>query len=96
MESSVGHVRDEQCALHGVKRLLVVEDLASTVDRDDIDKVIDAMADFGFGGIRTAFVEMQDDIQGSELGQILASERGVTIHVTTDEVTARHWLMYGE
>ncbi|BCT93432.1 hypothetical protein LYSHEL_24560 [Lysobacter helvus] len=86
----------EQCAKHGVKRLLVVEDLASTVDVDDIAKVVDAMADFGFAKIRTAFVELQSDIQGSELGEILASERGVTVHVSGDEVAARHWLMYGE
>jgi hypothetical protein len=86
----------EQCALHGAKRLLVVEDLESTVDAADIDKVIDAMAEFGFARIRTAFVEMQDDIQGSELGSILASERGVRVHVSNDEVVARHWLMYGD
>ena len=86
----------EQCAKHGAKRLLVVEDLHGTVAQDEVATVIDAMADFGFARIRTAFVELQSDIQGSELGQILASERGVTIHVTTDEVTARHWLMYGD
>ena len=85
----------EQCALHGAKRLLVVEDLESTVDPDDIGKVIDAMAEFGFARIRTAFVEMQDDLQGSELGSILASKRGVRVHVSNDEVVARHWLMYG-
>ena len=86
----------EQCALHGAKRLLVVEDLESTVDPDDIGKVIDAMAEFGFARIRTAFVEMQDDLQGSELGSILASERGVRVHVSNSEVVARHWLMYGD
>ena len=86
----------EQCAKHGAKRLLVVEDLHGTVSPDDIPVVIDAMADFGFARIRTAFVELQSDIQGSELGQILASERGVTVHVSGDEVAARHWLMYGE
>ena len=86
----------EQCARHGAKRLLVVEDLESTVDREDVEKVIDAMATFGFASIRTAFVEMQDDLQGSEHGSILASERGVQVYVTNDEFVARHWLMYGE
>ena len=86
----------EQCRRHGAKRLLVIEDLESTVDAADIEKVIQAMADFGFGHIRTAFVEMQSDIQGSEMGSILASELGVTVYVTGNEVSARHWLMYGD
>ncbi|UHQ19226.1 hypothetical protein LVB87_13705 [Lysobacter sp. KIS68-7] len=86
----------EQCALHGARKLLVIEDLDATVDRDDVPKVIDAMADFGFASIRTAFVEMQDDLQGSEHGGILLTERGIAIHVSNDEFVARHWLMYGE
>ena len=39
---------------------------------------------------------MQSDIQGSEMGSILASELGVTVYVTGNEVSARHWLMYGD
>ena len=84
----------EQCRAHGAKRLLVVEDLESTVAPEDIDKVIDAMEAFGFAQIRTAFVEMADPA-GSEMGGILASERGVSIYISSDEVAARHWL-YGE
>ena len=86
----------EQCAKHGARRLLVVEDLDGTVAPELIDQVIAHMADEGFADIRTAFVEMQDDLQGSELGSILASERGVQVYVTNDEFVARHWLMYGE
>ena len=86
----------EQCRVHGAKRLLVVEDLESTVAPEDIDKVIDAMEAFGFADIRTAFVEMQSDLAGSEMGGILASERGVSIYISSDEVAARHWLVYGE
>ena len=66
------------------------------MDREDVEKVIDAMATFGFASIRTAFVEMQDDLQGSEHGGILMTERGMAIHVSNDEFAARHWLMYGE
>ena len=85
----------EHCRQHGVRKLLVIEDLDGTVPPDQIEVVIDAMADFGFANIRTAFVELQDDLQGSELGSILASERGVEVYVTNDEFVARHWLMYG-
>jgi len=84
------------CRAHGATRLLVVEDLDGTVPLEQVDTVIAAMADAGFGAIRTAFVELQDDLQGSEHGSILASERGVQVYVTNDEFVARHWLMYGE
>jgi hypothetical protein len=86
----------EQCRKHNARRLLVLEDLDGTVEVDNIDKVIDAMVEFGFEQIRTAFVELQSDQQGSELGAILLTERGVRIHVGGDEFAARHWLMYGE
>ena len=90
------HLLGEHCRAHGATRLLVVEDLDGTVPFEQIDAVIAAMADAGFGAIRTAFVELQDDLQGSEHGSILASERGVEVYVTNDEFVARHWLMYGE
>ena len=86
----------EQCRLFNARRLLVLEDLEGTVDVAEIPKVIDAMEAFGFAHIRTAFVEMQSDLAGSEMGGILASERGVSIYISSDEVAARHWLVYGE
>ena len=86
----------EQCRRHGARRLLVIEDLESTVDPADIGKVIQAMADFGFADIRCAFVELQSDQQASEHGAILLTEHGMRTHVGGDEFAARHWLMYGE
>lgn len=86
----------EECERHGARKLLVIEDLDDTVDRADVPKVIEAMAGFGFANIRVGFVEMQDDLQGSEHGSILLTERGMAIHVSNDEFAARHWLMYGE
>ena len=80
----------EQCALSRARRL------DATVAREDVSKVIDAMAEFGYANIRVGFVEMQGDLQGSEHGGILLTERGISIHVSNDEFTARHWLMYGE
>ena len=62
------HLLGTHCRTHGATRLLVVEDLDGTVPLEQIDDVIAAMADAGFGAIRTAFVELQDDLQGSEHG----------------------------
>ncbi|MUV14474.1 hypothetical protein [Noviluteimonas gilva] len=96
VSTAMWHLLGQHCRTHGATRLLVVEDLDGTVPLEQIDDVIAAMADAGFAAIRTAFVELQDDLQGSEHGSILASERGVNVYVTNDEFVARHWLMYGE
>ena len=55
----------------GATRMLILEDLVSTVGLDDLAKVIDAIEAAGMGRFRSAFVELRDDIQGSELGEIL-------------------------
>lgn len=86
----------EQCRLHGTRQLLVIEDLKETVDLADIAAVIEAMVSFGFADIRIAFVELQNDIQGSEHGEVLALERNITVMVFTNEAEAKRWLLYGE
>ena len=79
----------------GATRMLILEDLVSTVGLDDLAKVIDAIEAAGMGRFRSAFVELRDDIQGSELGEILLQERGITIRIFSNETEARHWLLYG-
>ena len=59
-------------------------------------QIIDAMVEAGFIGVRIAFVELLDDIQGSEHGEILCLERGIIIRTFSDEDAARRWLMYGD
>ena len=69
VSTAMWHLLGTHCRTHGATRLLVVEDLDGTVPLEQIDDVIAAMADAGFGAIRTAFVELQDDLQGSEHGR---------------------------
>lgn len=83
-----------ECVAVGAGRLMVMEDLQATVDVPDIEQVIDALEQAGFARLRTAFVELQDDIQGSELGEILCRERGITMRVFSNEDQARRWLLY--
>ena len=85
-----------ECQAVGAQRLLVVEDLLSTVDVPDISAVIDAVVEAGFGKLRTAFVELREDIQGSEQGEIYCRERGVVLRVFSNEDQARRWLLYGD
>ena len=79
----------------GATRMLILEDLVSTVELQDLATVIDAIESAGMGRFRSAFVELRDDIQGSELGEIMLQERGITIRIFSNESEARHWLLYG-
>lgn len=79
----------------GATKMLILEDLASTIGREDLGRVIDAIEGAGMGRFRSAFVELRDDIQTSELGDIMLRERGITVRVFSNETEARHWLLYG-
>ena len=79
----------------GATKMLILEDLVSTVGVEDLGKVIDGIQAAGMGRFRSAFVELRDDIQGSELGEIMLQERGITIRIFSNEAEARHWLLYG-
>ena len=79
----------------GVTRMLILEDLVSTVGLEELAAVIDGIEAAGMGRFRSAFVELRDDIQGSELGEIMLQERGITCRIFSNETEARHWLLYG-
>ena len=61
-----------------------------------IGQVVDAMFDAGLVDVRIAFVELRDDIEGSELGETMCLERGMTIRIFSQETLARRWLIYGD
>lgn len=86
----------DECRARGKDRLLVLEELLATVDIGDIGPVIDSMEQAGLALVRIAFVELLDDIEGSEYGEILCRERGITIRTFSAEDDARRWLLYGD
>jgi len=86
----------DECRARGADRLLVLEELLETVDTGEIGPIIDAMEQAGLGLVRTAFVELLDDIEGSEYGEILCRERGIVIRTFSGETQARRWLLYGD
>jgi len=96
VSSAMWRMLGDECRATGAQRLLVLEDLLSTVDVPDIRQVVDAMFDAGLAGVRIAFVELRDDIEGSELGESLCLEGGMTIRVVSQEPIARRWLIYGD
>ena len=86
----------EQCQRTGAKRLLVLEELLETVGICEVGPIIDAMEQGGMAAVRIAFVELLDDIEGSEYGEILCLERGILTRTFTSEDAARRWLIYGD
>lgn len=86
----------EECAATDSSRLMVLEDLRSTVDLPGIEIVMDAICKSNISNVRLAFVELAQDIQGAEFAEILGVERGMTARVFSQEAEARHWLVYGE
>ena len=79
----------------GATKMLILEDLVSTVGLEDLGTVIDGIEAAGMGRFRSAFVELRDDIQGSELGESMCLERGINIRIFSQEPEARRWLIYG-
>jgi hypothetical protein len=85
-----------ECETTGARRLLVVEDLCSSVDPAGTEVVVDFISKLGISLLRVAFVELRDDIEGAEFGEILCMELGINIRVFSHEAEARHWLLYGD
>ena len=85
-----------ECETTGAQRLLVVEDLHASVERAGIEQVVDVISKLGIAALRVAFVELRDDIEGAEFGEILCMERGIDGRAFSHEPDARHWLLYGE
>jgi hypothetical protein len=96
VSSAMWQLLGDACRAGGARRLLVLEDLLSTVDVPEIEQVVDAMFDAGLADVRIAFVELRDDIQGSELGESMCLERGMVIRIFSQEIEARRWLLYGD
>ena len=85
----------EECRAVSARRLLVLEDLLSTVAVADIELVVAASYE-AVADVRTAFVELRDDIQASELGETMCLERGMAVRTFSNEIEARRWLIYGD
>ena len=95
VSSAMWHLLGQECRATSARRLLVLEDLLSTVEVPEITQVVDAMFAAGLADVRIAFVELRDDIQGSEFGESMCLERGMTVRIFSQETEARRWLVYG-
>ena len=95
VSTAMWRILGEECRAAKSTRLLVLEDLLSTVDVPEIGQVVDTVIESGLRDVRMAFVELRDDIQGSEIAESLCLERGMSIRIFSEESEARRWLIYG-
>lgn len=95
VSTAMWHMLGEECRAVSARRLLVLEDLLSTVEVPELSQVVDAVFAAGLIDVRIAFVELRDDIQGNEFAESLCLERGMTIRIFSNETEARRWLVYG-
>ena len=96
VSKAMWRILGEECRVRAATRLLVLEELQGTVDAVNSGQIIDAMVEAGFIGVRIAFVELLDDIQGNEVAETLCLERGIITRIFSEENTARRWLLYGD
>lgn len=94
VSTQMWHLLGEECRAVGARKMLVLEDLLSTVEVPEIVQVVDAIFAAGLGDVRLAFVELRDDIQGSEFGESMCLERGMVLRIFSQEAEARRWLIY--
>ncbi len=87
---------DDECETTGARRLLVVEDLHSTIDEAGTHAVVEVLSELSLSALRVAFVELRDNIEGAEFGEILCMERDMKFRVFSHEADARRWLVYGD
>ena len=84
------------CQAAGTQHLMVLEELQGSVEPAEIEPVVEVMVDAGMRAVRIAFVELLDDFEGSEYGEILGAEHGLAARAFNNEGDARRWLLYGE
>ena len=85
-----------ECRARDARRLLVVEELAGGLTREEVGIMIATLHAEDFPAIRIAFVEIAGDPSPGEHGEILAIELGFTVQAFNREAEARHWLLYGD
>jgi hypothetical protein len=86
----------EECARLDVDRLLIVEDLADAAPIENVEAVVRAAVEAGFGRIRTAFVEMQGGHGVNAQSELTSFMHEITVMVFVNEQQARNWLLYGD
>ncbi|MFT3756297.1 MAG: hypothetical protein QM769_10200 [Pseudoxanthomonas sp.] len=84
-----------ECQAARPARMLVLEDLESTINAEEIER-LEVEIHRMLPAMRVAFVELRDDVQGAELGEIIARGRGINTRAFSSETEARRWLLFGD
>lgn len=80
----------------GADQALILDETASVVpDAAEFEQMAALLAEGGFLGVRTAFVNVRGDaFERIEIGEIIARRHGHALRVFDSEPQARLWLRY--
>lgn len=82
-----------ECAVSGVRRLLVLEQLRSNSTQADMEENIKVLGQIGFRNVRIAFVDPYEDAAMMALGEARARQAGLTGRAFRSVEEAESWLM---
>lgn len=86
----------EACREFGMRRLLVVEDLAPWhASEDDFKRLMESMRRNGLDQVQVAYTSRQTPIDVNELGVIVGMEHGMWTRLFSTERDAELWLGVG-
>ncbi len=86
----------EACLRDGIRRLLVVEDLAPWhASEQDFVRLIEATRRLGLDQVQVAYTSLQAPIDVNEMGVIVGMEKGMWMRLFASERDAALWLGVG-
>lgn len=82
-----------ECKKTDCKKVLIEEDIAENLTMSDTYRLASEIPQFGFFGIRIAFVDLRDEQkQLNQFGETVASNRGLLVRVFNNADDAEKWL----
>ena len=83
----------DECKTRGSKQVLIEENISSGATKEDAYRVASELPEFGFAGIRLAYVDrFLDQEEVNEFGRDVAVHNGIDVRLFSDQEMADRWL----
>lgn len=77
----------------GLERVIIEENISATTTKEDAFRVASEMPDFGYAGIRLAYIDRFSDQKDiNEFGHDVAVDNGIEVEIFNDQGEAEKWL----
>lgn len=83
----------DECRNRNFRSILVEENISATASPEDIARAAKDLPDFGFAGIRMAYLDrFSEQKELNEFGEDIAVDHGVDVKLFSDMASADKWL----